>query len=349
MFYFSLKKNYQNIISSHYIFLISSIILLSPYFRTSSYWGLEENFGIFAVITSVLFYQRIIFENKENKQKFLILLAFFSSLCVYFDQKLIIIPIFFYLNLLLSNKIYLKDKISTSIGYFIFSIPFLYLIYLWQNIIPVTDANVRSTLEKIFLKNIGFSLSIIAFYIFPFLFLKKKNFFSFLKEKLKNYKIFYLFICLIIYLFLLIQFDPLKKEFLGNGLIYKFSIVAFDNFEISKVFLYLSFFASVMIIYLFIDDYRDYLFILILILSSIFIAPLYQEYYDPIMLILRLVFFYTKLSFNFLKTIFIYSYFFMFFIVANIYYKSNLFLFFNDNLSIPKNILIESLNRLSLL
>ena len=147
---------------------------------------------------------------------------------------------------------------------------------------------------------------------------------------------------------MLIQFDPLKK-ILGNGLIYKFSIVAFDNFEISKVFLYLSFFASVMIIYLFIDDYRDYLFILILILSSIFIAPLYQEYYDPIMLILILLFFYTKLSFNFLKTIFIYSYFFMFFIVANIYYKSNLFLFFNDNLSIPKNILIESLNRLSLL
>ena len=42
-----------------------------------------------------------------------------------------------------------------------------------ENLLPVADAEIRNTLQNIYLKNFGLSLTIIAFYIFPFLFLKR--------------------------------------------------------------------------------------------------------------------------------------------------------------------------------
>ena len=328
LFFYSLKKIYINHINNFYIFILSSIILLSPYFRTSSFWGLEENFGIFSTIVSILFFNKIKFENEKNRTINLFFATFFSSLCVYFDQKLLIIPLYFYLNFLLSKKFSFNEKIISTIFYFIFSIPFLYLIYIWNNIMPVNDAAVRGVLQNIYWKNLVYSLTIIAFYIFPFLFLKKEYSFNNVKNKFISLKIYLLYSLLTFYLIFLSYFDPLKLELLGNGIIYKFSILIFDNFVFSKIFLYISFFVSLTIIYLFIDDVRDYFFIVSLILISILITPLYQEYYDPIILILVLMFFYTKLSFSFLKILFLYSYFFIFFIIANVHYKSQLFLFF---------------------
>jgi len=328
LFYYSLKKNYENQVNNSHIFFLSSIILLSPYFRTSSYWGLEENFGIFASLVSIIFFKKILIQDQENKKINLFFLTFFSSLCVYFDQKLVIIPLYFYLNLVFSKKNSFNEKINITFFYLIFSIPFLYLVYIWKNIMPTNDAGVRDVLQKIFLEHLVFSLSIIAFYMFPFLFLKKENIFLSFMKKFKNYKIYTLFAILVVYLLLLAQFNPIEKEFLGNGIVYKFSIVVFSDFELSKIFLYLSFFVSAAIIHLFIEDSRDYLFVAILILISIFITPLYQEYYDPLILILILLFFYTKISLNFSKLTFLYSYFFIFLIIANVYYKSSLFLFF---------------------
>lgn len=328
LFFYSLRKIYSNSINNSLILLLSSIILLSPYFRTSSFWGLEENFGIFATIVSVIFFNKIKSEQNKNKTINIFFVVFFSSLCVYFDQKLVIITLYFYLSFLLSKKFSLQDKISSTILYFVFSIPFLYLIYIWGNIMPVHDAAVRGVLKMIYWKNLVYSLTIIAFYIFPFLFLKKESFFVDFKHKFKSFKIYFLFLLLALYLAFLAKIDPLEKEFLGNGIVYKFSILIFNNFDLSKIFLYLSFFGSISVIYLFIDDIRDYLFIIALILSSIFITPLFQEYYDPIIFMLILMFFFTKLSFNVPKIFFLYSYFFIFFIIANIHYKSQLFLFF---------------------
>ena len=55
-FFSTLKKRYDKELDNSSIILVSSIILLSPYFRTSSYWGLEENFGLFTSLISVFFF-----------------------------------------------------------------------------------------------------------------------------------------------------------------------------------------------------------------------------------------------------------------------------------------------------
>jgi hypothetical protein len=326
LFYLSLKKKYKDKINNSFIIFLSCIILLSPYFRTSSYWGLEENFGIFTIFISFIFFLKI--KNKNSNNFDILLLAFFSSLCVYFDHKFVIIPLYFLSNLLIEDKISLRKKFNLSLFYIVFSTPFMYLIYLWGNIIPVRDAGVRGTLQTIHIENIGFSLTIIAFYLAPFLFLKKENIFFLFKNKIKNPNMYIFFIFLIIYVLMLINFNSIERVFLGNGIVYKFSIIIFGNFELSKIFLYFIFFISALIIYLYIDDIKDYLFIFYLIFSSILVTPLLQEYFDPLILILVLLFFNTKLYFNFTKLLFIYSYFFIFLLFANLHYGLNIFSYF---------------------
>ena len=84
-----------------------------------------------------------------------------------------------------------------------------------------------------------------------------------------------------------------------------------------------------MIIYLYIDNKRDYFFIIFLSLSSIFLWPLLQEYFDPLMFILLLLFFDTKIYFSIKKILGLFSYFLAFFIIAYAHYQFNFFSFFN--------------------
>lgn len=329
-FFSTLKKRYDKELDNSSIILVSSIILLSPYFRTSSYWGLEENFGIFTSLISVFFFKKIQLKNFLNIKIDLFLLALFSSAAVYFGQNLIIIPLYFFLNIVLNSQVDVLKKFQLFFYYTIFSIPFFYLILIWGNILPAVDSEARETLSKLSFNHIGYSLTIIAFYIFPFLFLKEKNILEICLEKFKNYKIIFILLLFIVGFYFINIISPLEREPLGNGVIYKFFLLFFKNFIISKYFLYLSFIISVIIILLYVDDNRDYFLISYLVLSSTIIAPLYQEYFDPILLIMLLLFFYTKIIFSIKKLLFLYSYFFIFFIVANVYYKSNLFLFFKS-------------------
>ena len=54
LFYLCLKEKFQNT-NKILLILLSSIILLNPYVRNSSYWGLEENYAIIASLVSFLF------------------------------------------------------------------------------------------------------------------------------------------------------------------------------------------------------------------------------------------------------------------------------------------------------
>ena len=49
LFYFSLLSKFKSE-KKIYLLALSSIIFLSPYFRTSAIWGLEENLGILCVV-----------------------------------------------------------------------------------------------------------------------------------------------------------------------------------------------------------------------------------------------------------------------------------------------------------
>jgi hypothetical protein len=154
LFYYCLKIKFPKI-NNIVLALLACTILLSPYFRTSSYWGLEENYGIVFIFISYILL-KIFFKEKNNKifNKCikLFFLIFSSSLCVYFDQKLLIIPLFCFFKIIFSKQNN-SIKILTFLLYSLFSIPYLYLVFLWGNIIPTTVSSIRNTGESFFFKS----------------------------------------------------------------------------------------------------------------------------------------------------------------------------------------------------
>lgn len=54
----NLRDSYQIKISNYLLFAISSLPLLSPYFRTSTFWMLEENMGYFFMLSSIFFWTK---------------------------------------------------------------------------------------------------------------------------------------------------------------------------------------------------------------------------------------------------------------------------------------------------
>ena len=164
-FYLSLRIKFKK---EHNLILcsLSFLILLSPYFRTSSYWGLEENYAFITLLLSYIFLNKFFFKNNFY---YLIFAIFFSSACIYFDQKFIIIPLICFFLLFISN-ITVKYKIFSAFLYFLFSIPFIYLISIWGNITPVGNMDIYKVGKRFYPHHICYMVNIIAFYMFPFLF-----------------------------------------------------------------------------------------------------------------------------------------------------------------------------------
>ena len=95
LFYLCLKQRFQNQ-DKLLLILISSIVFLSPFFRTSAYWGLQENYGLICLLLTFLFFDK--FLKNENQQGYkiylqLFLSIFFSSCTLYFDTKLSVLNI----------------------------------------------------------------------------------------------------------------------------------------------------------------------------------------------------------------------------------------------------------------
>ena len=126
-----IKEKYENI-NTEISILLSLIVLLSPFFRTSSFWGMETQYGIISSLLSIFFFLK---NKKINNGSYynIFLSIFFSSVTVYFDLKLVIIPIFIYLNILFSN-LNNKLKFFSTISYLVLALPYFFLILLWDGI-----------------------------------------------------------------------------------------------------------------------------------------------------------------------------------------------------------------------
>ena len=321
LFYLCLKQKFkktENLI----LILISCTIFLSPYFRTSAFWGLEENFGIIFLLLS--FFSLSKFLSNENKQinyYLLFLTTFLSSACLYFDQKLAIIPLICFLQIYFSNKS-TKLKILTILFYLFFSLPYIYLITIWGNIIPVADASSRGIGDQLYFSHLGYASTIIAFYLLPIIFCKKENISTLLNNFFKSKKNYYLISIFFLYFLYLIFFYEYENEVkLGKGFIHKTAILLFDQILLQKIFIYISFFISWLIILIYLDNnLKNYLIIFYFFLISIIIWPIFQEYFDPLITLMVFTFFNSKLILNYKNSIFLFIYLSVFLISVNNYY-----------------------------
>jgi hypothetical protein len=102
IFYFILKKKFFYL-KNYQLLLLSSLLCLSPYFRTTAYWGLSENYAILTMLLSYFFFYKLFQRNKNinfsKENLYTFFLCFCSSATVYFDQKLFFIPLIMCFNL----------------------------------------------------------------------------------------------------------------------------------------------------------------------------------------------------------------------------------------------------------
>ena len=128
-----LKKKFTKIYYVD-IFLTSSIILLLPFYRTSAFWGKNENYGWLFLILAFYFFNEIknnINKNPTNKDLSNIIFFCATSACaLYARQALVFLPVSYLLYLFLFNA---NKKIITVsiITFIIFAIPGLLLFWQW--------------------------------------------------------------------------------------------------------------------------------------------------------------------------------------------------------------------------
>ena len=323
VFYLTLREKYKNIDISLAV-LISSLILLSPYFRTTAFWGLGENYAILFVLISYLLFQKINFVSAHVNNKkifFLFLLTLSSSLCVYFDQKLLIIPFVVFISIIFNKKINNKIKILLICFYLILSIPLLYLIFLWGSILPPDAQSSRQVGVKFNIFNIGYASTIISFYLIPFLFFQKEKFIDIFINFFKKENLLY-FVLFLVYLFFVLFFaDFSNVRTYGQGVVHKFISLFWTDINLKFVFTLLAFFISWIVLCIFLKNrILDKIIIYYFLIVSFFIYPVFQEYFDPIIIILIFTFFQKKIAINFKNISILTLYLSSFLILANFYY-----------------------------
>ena len=315
------------------LFFISSFILLSPFYRTSAYWGLEVNYAITTMLLSVYFFN--IFKKKKlnnsNLYFLITLLTFTSSLCVYFDQKFLIIPLLVFIEIMKSDT-KIKFKTYSIINFSFFSIPFIYLIFLLKGIVPPSTqyANPNtitsiSRLNLLWFEHLGYATTMIAFYFLPVIFLKKDNLLLSAKKDFldkKNNLFLALFLIYLIYFFTFVNFEELTKVkyLMGLGFIHKISLI-FLRYFLQEIFTCLSFLISWIIILFFLEkNLSNFLILFYFYFLSVILWPLMQEYFDPIIFLFALIIFSSKLLINYKNSMFTFLYLSIFLICANFYY-----------------------------
>ena len=307
IFYISLKKKFIRI-NENILFMLSLIIFLSPYFRSSAVWVTTDNFAIIFFILSVSKY--LDFEEK-NTNKNILLCIFYISIAVYIRQYYIIFFLFYFLKFLRVLKL-IKIFNLIFLTTIIF-IPFVVYYYYFFITNIIDQSYVGNTFDIDILNNILIFSSLYLFYTIPFYI---NNFLEIKENIIKNLDkcliIFFIFGCIYFYY-------PISLNTFGGGVFIKIS-----NILNSKIiFLVASFLGTLLIL---INLNKNNFIVYLCLIFAFPTIIIYQKYFDPLLIMAVLTL--TKdgmlnriLNLNKINLIYIYSYFIFFLIISNLYYS----------------------------
>ena len=330
IFAFTLKKAFLNI-NIFDILLTSSVILLLPFFRTSAFWGKNENYGWLFFILALYFFSEIkknIYKDPDNRDKLIIISFCFTSACaLYARQLLFFLPISYLLYLFINNankKIILTSIISFSI----LAIPGLLVILSYMDIFKTVNLLNPGVFSwaigpSNILKNIPILLSFFGFYFLPILIIESlnsgfKDFYS------KYYKSFFFALVIFIFLSQTNLLNYLGDYKMGGGAILKVNyLIQKNNFHLFFVFSSLGF---SILIGLFKENAKNNLVILIpMIIVYCFPTLMFQEYHEPLILLMFFLTLKTNLQKIYFKNIslsnFIFLSYFTIYLAGSIYFK----------------------------
>ena len=311
IFYGILKKKFK-FCDKHYLFLISIIIYLSPYFRSSAVWITSDNIALIFFCLSISKYLSA-YNNKETFRNFFwcfILLSIASYYRIYYS----IFVIFFLFEAY--KKIQLNKFIKLIFLNLLLALPAFFYIYIFK----INNTLNHASLKPDFLMNFLLFLSISMFYFIP-IFLNK-NFIMKTYNFYKKKKII-IFILTILFSFITLNYSANLSDNLGGGAIYKIC----KYLELNIIY-YLICFLSLLIIYQIITFNKKNLITFFCIFFAFPFTIIYQKYYDPLMLISM----FSLIDYKYIKEIiakerfslkFTYVYFIFFLVFANVYYLNN--------------------------
>lgn len=333
IFYLCLKEKFKNSKKEELI-LISSLLLLSPFYRTTAIWGMEINYGIISMLGSIYFWLKIN-TKKQNSFVNIFNLVFFSSLTVYFDQKLLFVPILSLLKIFLVKKEF-NIKIISILLYLLFSLPFLYFIIQWKGIVPsatiIANPEASNSIGNFNLDfyNLAYATTMMGLYLLPLIVFfqnfSSSNYIKFLK--LNFWKFLSIFI---IYMSIFIYFDwfnisqsklpTYHNQTYGLGFINKFSYIFFDNIFYRKIFLVFSFLFFWIVVYSFFNNnFINFFIIIFFYFISLLLTPLMQEYFDPYIFVVAILYFEMNFNINFKNILYLMFYNLALLLGAIIYY-----------------------------
>ena len=328
-----LKKNFSDIKFID-ILLTSSVILLLPMFRTSAFWGKNENYGWLFFILALYFF----FEIKKSIPKIpnnrdilnVIFFCLISACALYARQSLVFLPISYLLYLFFNNA-NKKIVITSIISFAILAIPGLLLILVWRDIYGTQNTPIYLPIgfneiwlhPKYILINIPILLSFFGFYLLPILMIEFLN--SGFKDFFNKYFKSFIF-ALIIFIFLsqMNILNYLGNYDLGGGAILKLNyLIQKNNFLLLLVFSSLGF--SILVRFFKEDMRNNMIIILPMLIIYGFTHKLYQEYVEPLILIMFFLALNTNLHKMYFKNIslshIIFLSYFTIYLIGSIYFK----------------------------
>lgn len=330
IFAFALKK--KNLEIKYIDILItSSVLLILPFYRTSAFWGKNENYGWLFIILAFYFFYKIKDDlTKEYNDKLtynIALFTFMSSCALYARQALIFLPISYFLFLFI-NKSNKKIIFSSIFLFFLFAIPGIILIWIWGDFFDTKNLPPGNFFgwwinPMHILKNFPILLSFFGFYLLPILFIELYH--LGLKKIFARY--FKSFLFAVIIFSLLLQTDLLNylgEYSRGGGAVLKINyILQKNNFLLLLLFSCIGF----SVIMRFLNESPKNNIVLVLPILIIYGFPnlLYQEYVEPLILIMFFLALKTDLQKIFFKNIafsnFIFLMYFSVYLAGSIYFK----------------------------
>ena len=268
-----LRFKYQN---RDVLFLISTLIFLSPYYRSSAIWLTNDNLTLIFFSLSVYYFfktEKFKNDNLADSIKCFLFLIF----TVYLRQNFFLFFIFYFYYLFINSKV--KNVQLIIFLSLIFALPGLFYLFYFQHIQFYLKAGIVNNRDN--LLNSLIFLNIILFYLIPFLISK-----SALKKILHRFSNHLKEICFLILIVLTINYFisdyVIFVNEVGGGVFYKLFVKLLDIPELFVLFAIL----SLVLFFCFFDIQKEN-YILLLILFFLYpLHILYQKYFDPLFLIM---------------------------------------------------------------
>ena len=268
------NSNLNLLFSDNQLFLISSIIYISPSFRANSIWPESSMLGLLFFLISLLCFLK--FETNNNI-KFFFLNVFFLAIASYVRPSFCLFAFYFFIKFL--SYSYKYDKFYRNLSLVIFlnlvlAFPAFYYVF-FLDVFFISYGGLDSN----YFNKVSIISTIIFFHLLPILYFFKEA----IKPKFSDD--FSIVILVLISLIFIIYFFDYNLKLAGGGFFLHLSNFLFEN---NYLFYFVFCISAFYILKIIKQNKVDNLIIILILLLITPQYHIFHKYYDPLVIILAM-------------------------------------------------------------